>query len=245
MPIHDWSKADPGLFHDFHQAWITEFRNALNRGILPPDYFALADQSISGPVPDVVTLQRRPARQEPLGKQGALAVVDAPPKARYVTSAEIDQYALRANRVAIKHRLGQVVAMIEIVSPGNKSSQHGLRSFVTKAYELLNRGVSLLIVDLFPPSPRDPQGIHKAIWDEICVEPFDLPPDKPLTVAAYRAGELKTAYVEPVGVGDELPSLPIFLDPGTYVPAPLETSYRKTWDDSPEILRELVQNPGA
>jgi hypothetical protein len=23
------------------------------------------------------------------------------------------------------------------------------------------------VLDLFPPGPRDPQGIHKAIWDEI------------------------------------------------------------------------------
>jgi hypothetical protein len=34
------------------------------------------------------------------------------------------------------------------------------------------------------PSARDPLGIHKAIWDEIQDQPFDLPPDKPLTLAA-------------------------------------------------------------
>ena len=96
-------------------------------------------------------------------------------------------------------------------------------------------------MDLFPPSPRDPQGIHKAIWDEVCEAPFELPTDKPLTVAAYSAGEPKTAYVEPVAVGDPLPEMPIFLDPFTYVPAPLETTYQSTWSKCPDAVKELVE----
>ena len=59
MPIHDWSRVEPGIFHDFHQAWTVEIRNALNGGGLPAGYFALAEQVLGGPIPDVVTLQRR------------------------------------------------------------------------------------------------------------------------------------------------------------------------------------------
>src|SRR5205085_663848 len=128
---------------------------------------------------------------------------------------------------------------------GNKSSQHGLRSLVEKAEEFLRQGINLLIVDLFPPSPRDPQGLHKAIWDEICAEPFELPPDKSLTVAAYAAGMPITAYVEPIAVGDALPSLPIFLEPGLYVPAPLEETYQITWSKCPAELREAVEGAAA
>jgi hypothetical protein len=244
MPIHDWSRVDAGLFHDFHQAWTIEIRNALNRGGLPPGFFAFAEQIISSPIPDVVTLQQRTVPPKSTFPTGGLAVADAPPRARFVTSAELDVYARQANRIAIKHRLGRVIAVIEIVSPGNKNSRHALRTFVEKAYELLQQGINLLIVDLFPPSPRDPQGIHKAIWDEIRDEPFELPPDKPLTVAAYSAGELKTAYVEPITVGDLLPALPIFLDSGTYVPDPPEPTYQATWAECPEPLREAVENPG-
>ena len=64
-----------------------------------------------------------------------------------------------------------------------------------------------------------------------------------MTVAAYFAGELKTAYVEPVAVGDLLPSLPVFLGPGFYVPAPLEGTYRTTWQKCPAGLREYVEHP--
>lgn len=151
----------------------------------------------------------------------------------------------KANRIVIKHRLGDVVAVIEIVSPGNKNSQHALRSFVWKAVELLRNGINLLIVDLFPPSSRDPQGIHKAIWDEINDEPFELPADKPLTVVAYRAAVPQTAYIEPVAVGDPLPALPIFLNPDTYVPAPLEATYETTWAKCPDVLKEAVVQKDA
>jgi hypothetical protein len=240
MPIHDWSRVDAGIFHHFHQAWTIEIGNALNGGGLPPGYFAMAEQIVSGPIPDVVTLKRRPAPDDG-SRPGGVAVADAPPQAHFVTSAEPDLYVRKANQIVIKHRLGQVVAVIEIVSPGNKSSQHALRSFVEKAYELLQRGINLLVVDLFPPSSRDPQGIHKAIWDEIREESFALPPDKPLTVAAYCAGVLQRAYVEPVAVGDPLPGLPIFLSPDTYVPGPLEPTYQTTWAKCPDALKEAIE----
>ena len=63
-------------------------------------------------------------------------------------------YARMANRILIRHPLGHVVAVVEIVSPGNKDSRHSLRSFVEKAVTILRGGVHLLIIDLFPP--RDP-----------------------------------------------------------------------------------------
>ena len=243
MPIHDWSRVDAGTFHDFHNGWITHLKETLNGGLLPPGFFAMAEQIVSGPFPDVVTLKRQGTLAGPPHPGGGVTVAEAPPRARFVTSAEPDLYTRKANRIAIKHRLGQVVAVIEVLSPGNKSGLHALRSLVEKADELLRNGIHLLVVDLFPPSSRDPQGIHKAIWDEICDEPFELPQDKPLTVAAYCAAEPKTAYVEPVAVGDPLPGLPIFLDPDTYVPAPLETTYEATWAKCPDALREAVENP--
>jgi hypothetical protein len=44
MPAQDWTKVDAGIFHAFHHEWITEIGRALNRGILPPDYYALPEQ---------------------------------------------------------------------------------------------------------------------------------------------------------------------------------------------------------
>lgn len=243
MPIHDWTRVDAGLFHDFHQDWTIEVRRALNAGLLPPGYVALADQQTGGPIPDVLTLHRRPKDAGPRGPAGGLAVGTVPPRARFVVAGENDTYARRANRIRIQHRPGEVVAVIEIVSPGNKSSRNALRAFARKAGDLIWQGIHLLVVDLFPPSERDPQGIHKAIWDEITEQPFELPPDKPLTVAAYQAAGTKTAYVEPVAVGDELPSLPIFLTEDEYVPAPLEETYRASWAVFPADFKEMLERP--
>ena len=132
------------------------------------EFFAMAEQILGGPIPDVVTLQRRLKPFEPPRAGGGVAVADSPPKARFVTSAEFDRYVGKANRIVIKHRLGQVVAVLEIVSPGNKSSTHALRSFVRKTEELLRQGINLLVVDLFPPPmPRpaevraDPGGVRR------------------------------------------------------------------------------------
>ncbi len=241
MPMHDWTRVDAGTFHAFHVGWITHLSEAMNDGLLPAGFFALPEQMVGGPIPDVVTLQRQPRLGKRPDNGGGLAVEESPPHAAYVTFAETEPYAARANHIVVKHRLGQVVAVVEIVSPGIKSGQHGLRMFVEKAYDLLQQGIHLLVIDPFPPTPRDPQGIHKVIWDTICDEPFELPAKKPLTVAAYYAGVPKTAYVDPLAVGDPLPSSPLFLNSGFYVPAPLDTSYQTTWERCPTIVKELVE----
>jgi hypothetical protein len=67
--------------------------------------------------------------------------------------SEARQYAAKAKAVAIRHVTNhRIVAMIEVVSPGNKNSQTGLDAFVRKAREALALGVHLLVIDLFPPT---------------------------------------------------------------------------------------------
>ena len=239
MPIHDWTRVDAGTFHSFHQQWIASLCAALNTGGLPPGYFAMAEQIIGGPVPDVVALQTSSPRKSPPGPKRAVPSATAP-RARIIQKAEMDRYATKADHIVVKHARGQVIALIEIVSPGNKGSRHALRSFVEKMAALLDQGIHLLVVDLFPPSVRDPQGIHKVIWDEITEEPFELPADAQLTIAAYSAGSPKVAYIEPVAVGDVLPEMPLFLEPGLHVPVALEASYQATWNVFPEELRDLL-----
>ena len=39
MPVHDWSRVDAGIFHDFHASWITHLMEAVelrppSRGLL-------------------------------------------------------------------------------------------------------------------------------------------------------------------------------------------------------------------
>jgi hypothetical protein len=243
VPIHDWTRVRANRFHDFHQRWTIAISNALNANRLPPGYFAMVEQKLGGPEPDVVTLDLTtpPGTAAP----GGVAVAVQPPKTRFVARTETAAYARKANRTTVRHPDGDVVAMLEVVSPGNKDSRSAVRAFARKAVEFLFAGVHLLIVDLFPPGPRDPQGIHKVIWDRVHEEPYTLPPDKPLTLAAYAVGTALTAYVESVGVGDPLPDMPIFLTAGRYVPCPLEATYQTAWEQFPAPLKAPLEAPRA
>lgn len=242
MPIHDWTRVRANRFHDFHQRWTVAICNALNAGRLPSGYFAMVEQQAGGPEADVITLALTP----PAGlAPGGFPLEVQPPKARFVTRTEAANYARKANRVTVRHPDGDVVAMIEIVSPGNKDSRHAIRAFARKAVGLLQAGVHLLVVDLFPPSRRDPQGIHKVIWDRLHEERFMLPPDKPLTAVAYAAGGETAAYVEPVAVGDPLPDMPVFLTADRYVSCPLEATYQTAWEQFPAPLKEPLEAPPA
>src|SRR5687768_14141955 len=120
MPIHDWTRVRANRFHHFHQTWTPLIAAALNGGLLPPGYLAMAEQVTGGPEPDVVTLSL-PVKPGD-GAPGGLAVADAPPKVRVQTEADAVRYARKANRITVRHPDGDVVAVIEIVSPGNKDS---------------------------------------------------------------------------------------------------------------------------
>jgi hypothetical protein len=124
--------------------------------LLPPGFFAMAEQIIGQPETDVVTLQASSRRRPTPDPSGAVSVADAPPKTKFVCPIARDQerYARKANRIVIHHELGEVVAVIEIVSPGNKDRRHSLRSFVDKAVDLIQQRVNLLIIDPFPPGPQ-------------------------------------------------------------------------------------------
>lgn len=247
MPIHDWTRVDAGLFHAFHHGWIEELARALNRGVLPNDDFALPEQNIRGPIPDVLTLKLTADKEEegPAKSTDGVGVAVRLPQTRLTRGAEADSYARKASHITVRHRHGKVAAILEILSPGNKASQAEFRALVEKSAELIRQGVHLLVIDLFPPGKRDPSGIHKAIWDQFAEEDLELPADKPLTLASCDAGPEYVAYVEFVGVGDELPEMPLFLKPETYVPVPLESTYQAAWSVFPTALKGLLDTPGT
>ncbi len=241
MPIHDWTTEDAGTYHNFHQLWIAQLTSRLNGGRLPPGHFAMTDQKVEGWEPDAVTLFNAPPNVDPTRPSG-VAVLERAPKVRTVrrteTETEAGGYARRANRIIVKHKKGDVVAVIEVVSPGNKDRPHSVNQFVEKVRDFLRKGVHVLFVDLFPHGDHDAHGLHSAVWSVWTDTPDNPPADKPLSAVSYDAGNPFLAYVEPMAVGDPLPEMPLFLHPGIYIPCPLEESYQATWDALPVELRE-------
>ncbi len=240
MPLHDWSRTPADLFHDFHQTWSIQIKLALHAGILPKGLSALAEQRSGPRESDVLAIESFGGLRSEFGDDAGVATT-SPPVTRFVGRTSKQIYAARANRIVVKHRLGRTIAVIEIVSPGNKDSRAALRDFVEKIIDFLRAGIHVLLIDLLLPSPRDPLGIHKAIWDEIEEKDFAFPDGKDRILASYETGAVQAYYVEPIGVGDVLPEMPLFLKNGWQVPVPLESTYRATWNTSPEDFRVAVE----
>jgi hypothetical protein len=244
MPIHDWSRVPDGTFHDFHVSWIPKIKNTLNRGILPAGYYALAEQIAGTVEPDVLTLQAigDDADERASEAGGGTAVAVQPPRVSIRAKLDQTRYARKANRIVIRHQSSdRVVALIEVVSAGNKSSQRDFKAFLDKATAAIFDGIHLSLVDLHPPTSRDPQGIHGAIWSELGDSSYKAPPNKPLAIAAYVGNPSFSAFVEPLAVGDPLPALPVFLTPERYVEVPLEDSYMAAVAEVPDRARAPLE----
>lgn len=243
MPIHDWTRVFPGSFHDFHCSWITHIKEALNSGYLPDDFYALAEQHSDDAVPDVLTLSHRRKGRSEQPPSGGVLLAEAPPKVgiHMVPNEETAYRALRRT-IVIRHRTGrEIVAMIEVISPGNKSSQRALEQFVDKSASAIRQGIHLLVVDLHPPTPRDLQGIHGEIWRVVGGE-FEFPDERHLSLASYRAERpLPEAYIEPLAVGMTIPDMPLFLDEDRYIETPLETTYLTAYQGIPKYLQDVLE----
>ena len=246
MAVHDWTRVEAGIFHAFHQQWIIAISNALNEGILPADYYALPEQHAAGFGPDVLTLQA--ARNDEDGSAGPSSgggrgrLLVAAPKCDLTAETDMEFYRRKQTSIVVRHVSGdRVVAMIEIVSPGSKSTRNALRSFVEKAAELLDQRIHLLIVDFLPPGRHDPHGIHAAIWDEIAGQEHTPPDGQPLTLAAYETALTVRAYVRSLAVGDRLPEMPLFLEPNRCVHVPLESTHQAAFAAMPLRWRRVLE----
>jgi hypothetical protein len=236
MPIHDWTRVPAGTWHAFHLAWIAALQETLNNGLLPAGYYALAEQVVRPMVPDVLLLERH----DPPDSAGGVAVASVPSRARL--KATTSAYIRRQRQIAIRHVSDdKTIALIELVSPGNKSSIGAMQAFLDKAVRSLDSGIHLLIVDLFPPGARDPQGIHAAIWSELGEVADAMPLDEPLTLAAYASGPQVEANVEPTAVGRALIEMPLFLTPAEYVNVPLEPTYETGFRGLPQHVKRTLE----
>jgi hypothetical protein len=245
MSIHDWTRVEAGIFHHFHHEWITAISNLLNDGLLPDDYYALAEQEAAGFGPDVLTLKgAAPETGGDLGSGNPSGTLLVPPPVRFTAEIADPFYRRKKSQIAVRHVSGdEIVAIVEVISPGNKSSRNAFRGVIDKVCQLINYKIHLLLLDLFPPTRRDPHGLHSAVWDEIADEPFVPPADKPLTLVAYESGLNVRAFVEPVATGDVLPVMPLFLEPGGCVHVPLEATYQDAFSKVPRRWRQVLEAP--
>lgn len=241
MPVHDWSKLAPAFFHDFHHAWIEEIKRALNNGVLPEDFYAMAEQWTPTRESDVLALRGGGRLRN--GSSGPATGVLPRPKVQSYAKIEVDGYRRKKSHIAVHHASNdEIVAIIEIVSAGNKSNKKAFQEFIDKALELIEAKVHLLLIDVLPRTKRDPDGIHPAIWENIIDEYSGCHGDGRLSSVAYEVfGGGVNSYCETYSVGSKLPNMPLFLDEDAQVPVPLEQSYLAAFQAVPSKWRKVIE----
>lgn len=251
MPLHDWTRVTPNDFHDMHVGWITALRTRLNTGLLPEGYYAMAEHVVPPFAPDVLTLGT--------GRRGESPTPYSPDAGGVSAATRIDaEVTLTGNgrarhkpperRVVVRHVQGrQLIAVIEVVSPGNKSKAKAASVLIDKSVALLQNGIHLTIIDVFPNPPRLPQGFGGAIWKSVERATAEYTPEFSRTHSSFAAQEGGgcLAHFQSSELGAPLPSLPLYLTPTVHVPLPLEEAYQDSWVGYPKPLRAILEAPAA
>lgn len=240
MPLHDWTRATPGMFPDFHSSWLTDLKRTLNRR-LPAGFYAMAEQRTSLYGPDVLVLTATPRptpTPHPVGGNGV--AVAEPRTARRLASRALPT---TGRALTVRHATGnRLVAVIEVVSPANKDRPEHAGDFAGKVAGLVRNGIHVVVIDILPPGRHDPGGLHALIWAGLDDEPEPTapPPDRPLTFAGYRADVRPVAYLEYGAVGQPLPLVPLYLDGPAFIEVPLEETYLTNYTELPAELKAVL-----
>ncbi len=234
-----------------HVAWVTELRNSLNDGLLPEGYYAQAERAAVGIESDVLTLHESEPGSwgsggsvEPGAGGGGAVVLESPPSTSVASQVDTAlAYAGRQRRVVVKTDRDRPVAVIELVSPGNKQGRAQVEEFASKVQHCLREGLHVTMVDVHPPGSADPRGLHAAVWERLGGEPYEPAAGRERIAAAYVAWERgqHEVFAEPLALGEALPEVALFLDAGHYVNLPLDATYGRAYAGVPRKWRAVLE----
>lgn len=155
----------------------------------------------------------------------------APPRPTLVVVTDLPAQDVYEVRVHDEKRHRQLVAAVEIVSPANKDRPEHRRAFVAKCAGLLQERVSVVIVDVVTTRT---QNLYGELLDLIGHSDPGLSPEPPPLYATAcrltkRANEwLLETWAQPLGLGQPLPTVPLWLADNLSVPLELEESYEQS-----------------
>ena len=113
----------PGCFTIFTRTGSLRLPAPLNAGLLPRGFYALAEQVVGGPIPDVLTLESIGQRDDD-ADSGGIAIGDRAARREFGRKGRAGPLRER-HGPSVRHRSGdRVIAVLEILSPGNKESKH-------------------------------------------------------------------------------------------------------------------------
>lgn len=230
MPLLDHFRpplSDDWPWDGFHSAWANAIAAHLNRGVLPPDFYALPLIKRGSQIEnDVATLHRDDGAGPVEGATGTAAW--APPQPQLTET--VDFTDLDVFEVQVIRRLGgpQLRAAIELISPANKDRPSNRHAFAVKCASYLNRGVSVVLVDIVTERTANMEAALLEVLRLAGVPAWQSPTN--LYAASYwmllvSGKHQLNARREPLALGQPLPTLPLWLDVDRSVPLELEVSY--------------------
>ena len=222
--------SDQRQWEAIHNWWAAEMAGALNAQILPADYFADFQIHVGPSVEvDVGAFDRAGAPRRPSEGNGDLAVAVqtwAPPTARAAMPAVFpDETEVRVFR---ESGGADLVAAVEIVSPGNKDRPEARQAFAAKCLAYVQRGIGLVIVDVVTDLRAN---LHNQLVELLGAGPaFRFPHDAQLYATAYhplRREEREEIdwWADPLTVGQPLPTMPLPVRGLAILPLDLEATY--------------------
>jgi hypothetical protein len=234
MPLRDHFRPpldDYASWEEFHGGWPMEIVRSLSNK-LPSNYVAGPHVHHGAFIEvDVAAFEHGesgPGRGP--GRAESPAALWAPPQPTWAVETdlpEMDEYEVRVYDLR-RHR--RLVAAIEIVSPANKDRPDHRGAFVAKCSALLQKQVSVTIVDLV--TTRD-FNLYAELM-ELLGQPLSESGDGPApyaTACRYvsRNDQWHLERWESVlQIGRPLPTLPLWLSADFSVPLDLEASYEET-----------------
>jgi hypothetical protein len=240
MPLRDhfhppWSEED--LWEGFHSAWVNTMVRHLNGSLLPRRFRARPNIHL-GPFveADVATFDRDqeteqfaplPPTAEPV--HGETTAVWTPPAAVQTLDIEFPAQDVFEVRIHDERRGMRLVAVVELVSPGNKDRSETRHAFAAKCAGYLQEQVSVVVVDVVTARHAN---LHRELLEMFGRIPSETAaPD--LYAVSYRNRKTQGKWhldLWPCAlvVGGSLPSVPLWLDRQLAVQLDLENSYEET-----------------
>ena len=217
-------------WRSIHSGWIGHLAERVN-ALLPPGYIALDTMSIGGGLEIDVGIEEEDDPVPPaLGANGGGAAVataravDAPPPATGTAQYEFpDTVELRVT----EEETGRLVGAIELVSPGNKDRGAKRDMFLAKCLDYLAGGACVVVVDVIAARRAN---LHNEIVARLGADTLALPEEVSLYAATYRPIIRKKkmnvdVWVNLLQVGAALPTMPLRVVAGLFVPVELEETY--------------------
>jgi Protein of unknown function (DUF4058) len=217
-------------WESFHSSWATKIADALTEQWLPPNYIAEEHVHIGPSIEiDVGTFERN---APPGAEAGAGAVAMVAPKVwtppapdAVVPSVIPDTFEVR---ILSTDTGPQLVAAIELISPGNKDRPAERRAFAVKCASYLYQGISVIIVDIVTSRRAN---LHNDILRVMeAAETLHLAPEVSLYAVAYRplrrdGRDEIDVWRSPLALGQPLPTLPLSLRADLVIPVDFDATY--------------------